>query len=266
MSTKLERQREYHLLRSQVQELREKVEPIKHSRRMSRLIAEKEKLQNFLEHHDDSGQPIKSNLTYTCGSPGGFCYCGDCPAAKRLARFAPINPTKVSHLENFCCEGELCECANYRTSPNSLPIKASTPVTTGFRNWTHPYSEDCDCNFCHPENCECEMCNARRSSCGCLECIQGHGAECTYLSANLPIKTEQPIKDPNHCQCGEFANVFMRDGWCCGKCALARMSPTPINKESVAIVPAVVEPINTTEHLNGECGNSDGCDYCISVG
>jgi hypothetical protein len=49
-----------------------------------------------------------------------------------------------------------------------------------------------------------------------------------------PIKAADPsdlensefLAHVNRCQCGEFANVFIGDVWCCGVCALARMSPT----------------------------------------
>jgi hypothetical protein len=51
------RQKEYMDLRMKVQELREKVEPIKHTKRMERLLAEADKLTNFLDRNDEYKQP-----------------------------------------------------------------------------------------------------------------------------------------------------------------------------------------------------------------
>ena len=55
------RQKEYMDLRTKVQGLREKVEPIKHECRMNRLMAEADKLTHFLERNapDKLSEPIK---------------------------------------------------------------------------------------------------------------------------------------------------------------------------------------------------------------
>ena len=353
MSTKLERQqrqREYHLLRNQVQELREKVEPIKHSRRMDRLSAEKAKLQNFLERSGEKLVPIKTpGFVYTCGNPG--------------------------------CEGE-CGCTDYRISTSSLPIK---PFPKCSHEHTHPFHSNCGSGLCHAEGCICAMCFIECLSCRCHHCRNGIYENCIFLEKNKsPIKTElphsnaqalqdararkalddyksslqrlaamtpiheedlyglhlrledsddgviqhlyncgcencqneEPIKSKQSlCKCGKLADVRMNsDEWQCGDCAgesfaqLVRASipavSEPIkptirececgnealsqyetclachvgvgrrNQETpLEIAPAVSNPIthqfptpSPTEHLNGECGNPEGCDYCISVG
>lgn len=100
------RQKEYVDLRTKVQGLREKVEPIKHERRMNRLMAEADKLTHFLERNapDKLPEPINPVTPLRksvvcpgcCGNFGkqtynGMLYCSACYSRISGLNLAPIN-------------------------------------------------------------------------------------------------------------------------------------------------------------------------------
>lgn len=215
------RRKEYMDLRTRVQELREKVEPIKHAHRMNRLMAEVEKLTRFLERNAQTTQQAHQDHA---GAIAVFRGWDD----------EPIKAADPSIHEKDC---GCIECTFWTKPHLPAPIKTELPIR-----------KSVVCPGC---------CNkfGQKTYNGLLYCNTCYSR---ISKLNLaPIKAAEECKC-NRIDCNECCeridhenDVFMKDGV---------FFETPINPESPEVASAVTDPIKADTRVEKSDGPAKNCN------